>query len=91
MTLLTCQIIFFSAETEYVVISQQLRRFAEFHQMNMECSIFPAVQDLLANLVLPPEGPLGGPINQQMQISQVCFSFCGLFYLKHCENCMTNY
>lgn len=53
--------------TEYTVISQHLRRFGDFHHgMNMECSIFPAVQDLLANLTLPPELPSGGM--QQMVI-----------------------
>ncbi|CAG7734428.1 unnamed protein product [Allacma fusca] len=45
---------------EYAAVSQQLKRFTEFNQasLGMECcSIFPAVQDLLSNLVLPPDGP----------------------------------
>lgn len=43
--------------------SHQLKRFAEYPNMN-ECSLFPAVRDLLANLVLPSE-------QQQMQHQQM--------------------
>lgn len=42
--------------------SMQLKRFAEYPNMT-ECSLFPAVRDLLANLVLPSE--------QQMQHQQM--------------------
>lgn len=37
--------------------SMQLKRFAEFGQHSGECSLFPAVRDLLANLTLPSEPP----------------------------------
>ena len=51
------------ASIEYSAVSQQLKRFAERHQqsLGMECcSIFLSVQDLMANLVLPPE--VGNPV-----------------------------
>lgn len=35
----------------------QLKRFSEFAASQSECSLFPAVRDLLANLVLPSEPP----------------------------------
>lgn len=35
----------------------QLKRFLECTAMHNECSLFPAVRDLLANLVLPSEPP----------------------------------
>ena len=38
--------------------SHQLKRFAEFGVSPNECSLFPAVRDLLANLMLPSEPPL---------------------------------
>ncbi|PSN29847.1 Mediator of RNA polymerase II transcription subunit 14 [Blattella germanica] len=38
--------------------SHQLKRFAEFGVSPNECSLFPAVRDLLANLILPSEPPL---------------------------------
>ncbi|XP_021960036.1 mediator of RNA polymerase II transcription subunit 14 isoform X1 [Folsomia candida] len=57
--------------TEYIVISEQLRRFVQFHH-SMECSIFPAVQDLLMNLTLPPEsGPGSVQMQQQQQMQQM--------------------
>ncbi|KAJ4436558.1 hypothetical protein ANN_16590 [Periplaneta americana] len=37
--------------------SHQLKRFAEFGVSHSECSLFPAVRDLLANLILPSEPP----------------------------------
>nr|CAD7406222.1 unnamed protein product [Timema poppensis] len=37
--------------------SHQLKRFAEMGVNHMECSLFPAVRDLLANLILPNEPP----------------------------------
>ncbi|KAK0164402.1 hypothetical protein PV328_003035 [Microctonus aethiopoides] len=38
--------------------SLQLKRFAEFGANPSECSLFPAVRDLLANLTLPSEPPV---------------------------------
>ena len=35
--------------------SLQLKRFAEYATIHAECSLFPAVRDLLANLTLPSE------------------------------------
>ncbi|XP_046742942.1 mediator of RNA polymerase II transcription subunit 14 isoform X1 [Diprion similis] len=38
--------------------SLQLKRFAEYGANPTECSLFPAVRDLLANLTLPSETPV---------------------------------
>lgn len=38
--------------------SLQLKRFAEYGANPAECSLFPAVRDLLANLTLPSEPPV---------------------------------
>lgn len=35
--------------------SHQLRRFAEYPSHHGECSLFPAVRDLIMNLTLPNE------------------------------------
>lgn len=48
--------------TATAAASAQLKRFLECTSMHNECSLFPAVRDLLANLVLPSEP------------AQVCFS-----------------
>lgn len=47
--------------TTLTAASMQLKRFAEYGLSHNECSLFPAVRDLLANLILPTEPP------------QVCF------------------
>lgn len=47
--------------------SHQLRRFADFALQN-ECSLFPAVRDILANLALPNE-PQPAPPMQPNQVS----------------------
>ncbi|KAI4496983.1 hypothetical protein M0802_007931 [Mischocyttarus mexicanus] len=58
--------------------SLQLKRFAEYGANQSECSLFPAVRDLLTNLTLPSEPPVipqvvaspaGGQVtpNQQIQ------------------------
>lgn len=48
--------------------SQLLKHFAQFQTSQLECSIFPAVRELLMNLVLPSEppqqSPAGGPVQQ---------------------------
>lgn len=49
-----------SAATAVGAASMQLKRFAEFGQHTGECSLFPAVRDLLANLTLPSEPPQVG-------------------------------
>jgi len=38
----------------------------------MECSVFPATQDLLANLALPPDGPM----TQMQSVSSKYLSSC---------------
>lgn len=43
--------------------SMQLKRFAEYSQNANECTIFPAVRDLLTNLTLPSEAQV---MNQQV-------------------------
>lgn len=47
-------------------VSNMLRRFVDFSSHHGECSIFPAVRDLLMNLTLPNE-PQAPPPNQQHQ------------------------
>jgi len=49
---------YFVASPECAAVTQQMKRFAEFNQGSMMecCSVFPAVQDLLANLTIPMEG-----------------------------------
>ncbi|XP_063244367.1 mediator of RNA polymerase II transcription subunit 14 isoform X2 [Bacillus rossius redtenbacheri] len=52
--------------------SVQLKRFAEVGASHLECSLFPAVRDLLANLTLPSEPPsqmVQSPAPQAMQPS----------------------
>lgn len=47
--------------------SQLLKHFAQFQTNHTECSLFPAVRELLMNLVLPSEpqqSPAGGPVQQ---------------------------
>lgn len=44
--------------------SALLRRFAEFGVPHGQCSLFPAVRDLLMNLQLPNDGPPPQPPNQ---------------------------
>ncbi|XP_012271319.1 mediator of RNA polymerase II transcription subunit 14 isoform X2 [Orussus abietinus] len=57
--------------------SLQLKRFAEYGANPSECSLFPAVRDLLANLILPSEPPVitqvvaspgGGQVTPTQQI-----------------------
>nr|XP_033322342.1 mediator of RNA polymerase II transcription subunit 14-like [Megalopta genalis] len=58
--------------------SLQLKRFAEYGANQSECSLFPAVRDLLANLTLPSEpppvmsqvvqSPAGGQVTPTQQI-----------------------
>lgn len=58
--------------------SMHLKRFAEYTTIHSECSIFPAVRDLLANLTLPSEPPVltqqvvgsmgGGQVTSTQQI-----------------------
>lgn len=43
--------------TATAAASAQLKRFLECTSMHNECSLFPAVRDLLTNLVLPSEPP----------------------------------
>ncbi|XP_075216285.1 mediator complex subunit 14 isoform X2 [Lycorma delicatula] len=66
--------------------SMQLKRFLECNPMHNECSLFPAVRDLLANLVLPSEPPqvvsspgvMGGPGSGQMQSPSMMHSPMGV-------------
>lgn len=50
-------------------VSNMLRRFADYSAHHGECSIFPAVRDLLMNLTLPNE-PQPPPQQQQQQMQQ---------------------
>lgn len=50
--------------------SNHLRKFAEFHQQQNECTLFPAIRDLLMNLVLPTDPPMGGGVGGQQQVPQ---------------------
>lgn len=44
--------------------SLQLKRFAEYGANQSECSLFPAVRDLLANLTLPSEPPVMSQVGE---------------------------
>uniref|UniRef100_A0A1B0CC39 Mediator of RNA polymerase II transcription subunit 14 n=1 Tax=Lutzomyia longipalpis TaxID=7200 RepID=A0A1B0CC39_LUTLO len=53
-------------------VSHQLKRFAEYAALQPnECSLFPAVRDLLANLILPTEPQLPPQIQNQIVPSPV--------------------
>lgn len=49
-----------------IAINEQLKRFADYNMHTGECSLFPAVRDLLMNFILPNEMPIGMQ-PQQMQ------------------------
>lgn len=53
-----------------IAASEQLRRFSEYPNHSGECSLFPAVRDLLMNFTMPNETPI--PQSQQIsnQIAQ---------------------
>ena len=53
-------------------VSNHLRRFMEMNQQTTECTLFPAIRDLLMNLVLPTEPPM--PQQQQQQRVELFFS-----------------
>lgn len=57
--------------------SLQLKRFAEYGANQSECSLFPAVRDLLANLTLPSDPPV---------MSQVSTIFWNLQYICKSKN-----
>lgn len=42
-----------------IAINEQLKRFADYNMHSGECSLFPAVRDLLMNFTLPNEMPMG--------------------------------
>lgn len=42
-----------------IALNEQLKRFSEYGMQMNECSLFPAVRDLLMNFTLPNEMPLG--------------------------------
>lgn len=52
-------------------VSAQLRQFSEYGAQPGECSLFPAVRDLLANLTFmndnPPPPPMGMPVGKNMR------------------------
>lgn len=48
-----------SPATAIAAASMQLKRYVDYGGVNQsECSLFPAVRDLLANLTLPSEPPV---------------------------------
>ncbi|XP_055613544.1 mediator of RNA polymerase II transcription subunit 14-like, partial [Uranotaenia lowii] len=47
-------------------VSAHLRRFAECYGNSPECSLFPAVRDMLMNLTLPNEPPVPGQMPNQI-------------------------
>lgn len=71
-------------------VSMQLRRFAnEFQQQQQvsgqtECSIFPAVRDLLMNLMMQNEPPVPPPQNPMQ--SPVSHPFLSKFANKKIDN-----
>lgn len=42
-----------------IAINEQLKRFADYNIHSGECSLFPAVRDLLMTFMLPSELPMG--------------------------------
>lgn len=48
-------------------VSNHLRKFVEFGQQQNECTLFPAIRDLLMNLVLPTDPPMPQQQQQQQQ------------------------
>jgi hypothetical protein len=48
---------------EFAALAQHLKRFGDFTQPSLgtDCSLFPAVQEIIANFVLPPDGGLPMP------------------------------
>lgn len=49
-------------------VSNHLKKFAEFNQQQTECTLFPAIRDLLMSLVLPTDPPMP---EQQQQPQQM--------------------
>ena len=65
---------------EFAALSQHLKRFGDFTQPNLgsECSLFPAVQEIMSNFVIPPEGQgqgLGVPMPTVMIKDSVVINF----------------
>lgn len=52
-------------------VSNHLRRFAELNQQQSECTLFPAIRDLLMNLVLPTDPPMPQQQQQHQQQQQM--------------------
>ncbi|KAG6452582.1 hypothetical protein O3G_MSEX007707 [Manduca sexta] len=46
-----------NAQPHLIAVSLHLKRFNEFNQSHSECTLWPAVRDLLTNFTLPQEAP----------------------------------
>ncbi|CAB3237391.1 unnamed protein product [Arctia plantaginis] len=46
-----------NAQPHLIAVSLHLKRFNEFNQSHTECTLWPAVRDLLTNFTLPQEAP----------------------------------
>ncbi|XP_059049158.1 mediator of RNA polymerase II transcription subunit 14 [Achroia grisella] len=45
------------SQPHLIAVSLHLKRFSEFNQSHSECTLWPAVRDLLTNFTLPQEAP----------------------------------
>lgn len=55
-----------------IAINEQLKRFSDYNAHSGECSLFPAVRDLLMNFTLPNEIPVG--LQSQQMPNQIIAS-----------------
>lgn len=55
-----------------IAVNEQLKRFADYNAHSGECSLFPAVRDLLMNFTLPNEIPVG--LQSQQMPNQILAS-----------------
>jgi len=58
---------------DFAALAQHLKRFSDFTQPNLgtECSLFPAVQEIMSNFVVPPEGQGQPVMGMGVQMPQV--------------------
>ncbi|KAJ0181263.1 hypothetical protein K1T71_003348 [Dendrolimus kikuchii] len=50
-----------NAQPHLIAVSLHLKRFIEFNQAHSECTLWPAVRDLITNFTLPQEAPQAPP------------------------------
>lgn len=50
-----------NAQPHLIAVSLHLKRFNEFNQSHSECTLWPAVRDLVTNFTLPAEAGAAPP------------------------------